>query len=71
VKVWPRTETGEAPLAGQARRLRIPAVFEGGATPPPGMHRTSNGVLSAAAAFGGAECSQRFTTGCQAANEKK
>lgn len=28
--------------AGQARRLRIPAVFEGGATPPAGMHRRPN-----------------------------
>src|SRR5204863_5770233 len=40
-------ESGVAPRrarrpAGKARRLRIPGVFEGGATQPPGMHRPSN-----------------------------
>ena len=29
-------------LAGKARRPRIPPVFDGGATPPPRMHRPSN-----------------------------
>jgi hypothetical protein len=41
VQVWCCTGTGEGP-AGKARRPRIPAVFEGGATQPAGMHRPSN-----------------------------
>jgi hypothetical protein len=36
------TPRGARRPAGKARRLRIPAVFEGGATQPPGMHRPSN-----------------------------
>ena len=28
--------------AGKARRWKIPGVFDGGATPPGGMHRSSN-----------------------------
>src|SRR5436309_8390197 len=38
----PDSGAGGGRPAGKARRLRIPPVFEGGATQPPGMHRPSN-----------------------------
>ncbi|MBI2828764.1 MAG: nitrate/nitrite transporter NrtS [Acidobacteria bacterium] len=31
--------------AGKARRLKIPGVFEGGATQPAGMHRQPNATV--------------------------
>src|SRR6267143_4141464 len=41
MKVWRRTETGEAPR-WQGATTENTGVFERGATPPAGMHRSSN-----------------------------
>jgi hypothetical protein len=51
VKVWRRTETGEAPRWQAATTEKTWPVFEGGA-PQPSVDASP------------VECSQTFTTGC-------
>ena len=55
---------------GKARRLRIPTVFEGGATQPTGMHRPSNAArLSPRAAKGTSDVS-RFGRAVRITNQE-